>query len=399
MQRIILLCTAIVLGAASAMAAPKIVPVPESAWTAEQRELAATFPKGPTGNAFGTFLISPELVRGIFPFVSYIMADTTLTPRQRELLILRTAWDCSSEYLWANHAPRAAASGISADEIRRIALGPDVPGWDPFEAALLRDADELHRTAFISTQTWNTLVTQFGTEQLMDATFTIAESTQFATIYNSVGVEPEAGLSARLPTEAPRPAMGPRGHKALTTARITPLEPAELSPAARKIFDPTGSGRPIISLYRTFARHPRLAGPRQLQSGHINGKTTLSLREKDMTIVRISWLNGSDYPWAEHVISLRKEGATDNEIRRLSAPGSAGWSAKEGALVQAIDEIYAGNRISDETWKALKANYNDNQILDLLVAATGYQMTSMVSNSFGVQLDVGMERMPGSTLP
>jgi len=43
MQRIILLCAAIVLGATTAVAAPKIVPVPQSAWTAEQRELAAKF--------------------------------------------------------------------------------------------------------------------------------------------------------------------------------------------------------------------------------------------------------------------------------------------------------------------------------------------------------------------
>ena len=399
MRHVILLCAAIVLGAASATAAPKIAPVPQGAWTAEQRELAAAFPKGPTGNALGTFLNFPELVRGVFPFASYIMADSTLTPRQRELLILRTAWDCSSQYLWANDAPRAASAGLSSGEIARIALGPDAPGWAPLEAALLLAADELHQTSFISTPTWNSLAAQFGTEQLMDATFTIAEATEFATIYKSIGVEPEPGLSARLPAGAPHLIMGPRTHKALTTARFTPLEAAELSPAALKIFDPTGAGRPIIPLYRTFARHTRMAGPRQLQSGHINGKTTLSLREKDMTIVRISWLNGSDYPWAEHVISLRKEGASDDEIRRLSSPGNGGWNAKEGALVRAIDEIYAENRISDETWKTLKENYNDNQIFDLLVAATGYQMTSMVSNSFAVQLDSGMERMPGSTLP
>jgi alkylhydroperoxidase family enzyme len=381
------------------MAAPKITPVPQSGWTAEQRALAAAFPKGPTGNALGTFLTSPELVRGIYPFASYIMADSTLTPRQRELLVLRMAWDCSSQYLWAHHAPRAAAAGISAGELRGIALGPDAPGWGPFEAALLRAADELHRDTFISTPTWNTLATQFGTEQLMDATFTVGESAEFATIYNSVGVEPEAGFAARFPADAPRPAMGPRGHKALTTARISPIDQTQLSPAALKIFDPTGAGRPIISLYRTFARHTPMAGPRQLQSNHINAKTTLSPREKDMTIVRISWLTGGDYPWAEHVVGVRREGGTEEEIRRLSSPGNAGWSAKEGALVRAIDEIYAADKISDETWKALTANYNDSQILDLLVAATGYRMTAMVSNSFGVQLQDGMERMPGSTLP
>jgi len=386
------------------MAAPKIAPVPPTAWTAEQRELAATFPKGPTGNALGTFLIDPELVRGIFPFVSYIDADTTLTPRQRELLILRTAWDCSSEYLWAHHAPRAGAAGISAGELRRIALGPGAPGWTLFEATLLRAADELHQTAFISTPTWNTLATQFGatqvgTEQLMDAVFTVGESTEFATIYNSVGVEPEAGLSARLPADVPRPTMGPRGHQALTTPRISVLEQAELPPNVRKIFDPTDSGREIIPLYRTYAHHPRLAAPRQLQSNHINAKTTLSMREKEMTLVRITYLNGGDYPWAEHVVNARKIGVTDDEINRLSSPKSTGWNAKEAALMRAVDEIHAADKISDETWKALTPNYSDSQILDLLVAATGYRMTAMSSNSFGVQLAPGMEHMPGSTLP
>src|SRR6185312_9067263 len=197
----------------------------------------------------------------------------------------------------------------------------------------------------------------------------------------------------------PRPPMGPRGHKALTTPRISVLEPAEMTPAARKIFDPTDSGREIIPLYRTYAHHPRLAAPRQLQSFHINSKTTLSMREKEMTLVRITYLNGGDYPWAEHVINARKVGVTDDEIRRLSTPHSTGWNAKEAALVRAIDEIYAADKISDETWKALTPNYSDSQILDLLVAAAGYRMTAMSSNSFGVQLAPGMERMPGSTLP
>jgi alkylhydroperoxidase family enzyme len=264
---------------------------------------------------------------------------------------------------------------------------------------LLRAADELHRDTFISTPTWNTLAMQFGTEQLMDATFTVGESAEFATIYNSVGVEPEAGFAARLPTDVPRPVLGPRGHKALTVARISPIDQAKLSPAALKIYDPTGAGRPIISLYRTYARHTAMAGPRQLQSFHINSKTTLSPREKDMTIVRIAWLSGGDYPWAEHIVGVRREGAAEEEIKRLSSPGNAGWSAQEAAMVQAIDEIYAADKISDETWKALKASYNDNQILDLLVTATGYRMTAMTGNAFGVQLQDGMERMPGSTLP
>ena len=123
------------------------------------------------------------------------------------------------------------------------------------------------------------------------------------------------------------------------------------------------------------------------------------MREKEMTLVRISYLSGGYYAWGEHVANARKVGVTDEEIRQLSSPNSAGWSPKEASLIRAIDETYAADRISDGTWKALTQNYSNNQILDLLVAATGYRMTAMSSNSFGVQLAPGMERMPGSILP
>jgi len=158
----------------------------------------------------------------------------------------------------------------------------------------------------------------------------------------------------------------------------------ELPAVVRKMMDPTGSGREIIPLYRTYAHNPRLFVPRQLQSFHINSKTTLSLREKEMTLIRITYLSGGDYPWAEHVANAGKNGITDDEVSRLSSPDSTGWSGKEAALVQAIDDIHAADRISDQTWTALTPYYSDSQILDLLVAAAGYRMTAMSSNSFGV---------------
>ena len=38
----------------------------------------------------------------------------------------------------------ALRSGITQEEIDRIPAGPDAPGWEPFDATLLRFADELH---------------------------------------------------------------------------------------------------------------------------------------------------------------------------------------------------------------------------------------------------------------
>jgi NAD(P)-dependent dehydrogenase (short-subunit alcohol dehydrogenase family) len=62
-------------------------------------------------------------------------------------------------------------------DFERIREGPDAPGWDPFEAALLRAADELHRDSFLSDATWSLLASRYDTRQLMDVVFTVGQYT------------------------------------------------------------------------------------------------------------------------------------------------------------------------------------------------------------------------------
>ena len=400
MRRIFLLGAAFVFTATAAMAAPKIAPLPQSAWTAEQREVAAKFSKGPGGNALATFINFPELVRGTYPLAGYLMADSTITPRQRELLTLRTAWNCSSQYMWSYDVPRAKAAGISDAEIARIAQGPDAKGWSPLEAALLRAADEIHKDSFVSAPVWDVLAKEFRRDQLVDATFTVTDMMQFAALYNSIGIEPDAGNSARLPSMAPHPPAGKRWHQALTTARIPQIEPKDFTDDIYRVFDPTHSGKEINRLYITYAHSKGLFEPRQIQSGHINGKSTISSREKDMAILRITQQAGGDFPYSVHVTgALSSKELSAEDVKRLAIPGTAGWNAKEATVIKATDEIFANDKISDETWRALKANYSDNQILDIMVSASGYWMVGATGNTFAVQLPPGLERMPGSTLP
>src|SRR6476620_10224115 len=108
--------------AASLLAAePRLRPVPAAALSDEQRALAAQFAGSfGTGGDFRTLLVHPELVKGVLPFANYILTESTLTPRDRELLILRTAWRTQSDYLWAKHQRSAAATGLSARELSVI---------------------------------------------------------------------------------------------------------------------------------------------------------------------------------------------------------------------------------------------------------------------------------------
>ena len=383
-------------------AVPRLQPLSNAEWTDVHRELVTTYWRPTSGsseqvpNDFRVWLRHPALVRGVLPFATYISEGSTLSPRHRQLLILRTAWLCRSQYEWASHVPRARTAGLTAQELRRIAAGPDEPGWDTFEAALIRMADELHVDSFVSDATWKALTDVYNTHQIMDAVFTVAELTMLSEAVNSIGVEPDSYLTDRLPTDVPYRLAASRTGRRLIGARprIEPLEPAQWTPAVRTMLDPSGSGRAVAAVYRTLAQHPRMYSPRQLLSEYIRTQATLEPRVRELLIMRIGVLCGSDYEWAAHAPAGRRAGMSEEDVRHVVAGPIAGSEAFDDTLLRAVDELYSARVISDATWGQLAARFNDQQLLDVLITTGGYHMVSMALNTFGVQLEPGGERIP-----
>ena len=379
----------------SLSAEPRLRPVAAGAFNEDQRALAATY-GGPfgTGEDFRTLLTHPELVKGVLPFANYILAESTLPPRHRERLILRTAWLTRSAYLWARHAPRARAAGLSERDLTRVAERDALSTADGVEETILLAAEELHERSFITDATWLALATQYNVHQLMDAVFTVAEMTMLADLVNSVRLDPDLRSVIVFPSELPRHGTD-RSHRPLTAPRVEPVVQAQASPEIRQMLDPAGSGREIAAVYRTFARHPKLYVPRQILSEYIRTKSTLSARVREMLILRIGWRCRSAYEWAAHAPAGRRAGLTDDQIRMLARSGYDGWSAADAVIVRAADELFDNDTISDATWKELDEQFDEKQLLDVLITTGGYRMVSMVLNTFGVPAEPNSETFPG----
>ena len=133
---------------------PRLAPLPSDEWDDETRALIGEN----SLNIFATLAHHPKLLKRWMVFGGHVLAKSTLPARDRELLILRTGWNCRSPYEWGQHVAIGRATGISDDEVARIATGPDAPGWDPFDATLLRAADELHGEQALSDATYAALV-------------------------------------------------------------------------------------------------------------------------------------------------------------------------------------------------------------------------------------------------
>jgi alkylhydroperoxidase family enzyme len=129
------------------------------------------------------------LTRAYNTFNGYILFASTLSPRQRELLVLRVARVRESAYEWAQHAVLAGDVGLDDDEVRRIAEGPDAPGWSELDQAMLRSVDELINAGVVSDPTWKALACELDERQLMDLVFTVGAYEVLAMAFRSFGVE------------------------------------------------------------------------------------------------------------------------------------------------------------------------------------------------------------------
>lgn len=360
-----------------ALKAARIPPLPEAQWTDVHRQVLAKFPGyGPPDNAVRTLLNLPELVDGLMPFTIYLSDESSLSPRHRELLILRTAWLSGSQVIWSRHAPRARGAGLAASDLRRIAQGADTAGWDPVEATLIRLADQLYRNSSVTDATWRALAASYHMFHLMDAVETVNHFTVLSMVYHSFGVQSDAGTKDRVPDVPYRVVVPPRE---------PPL-------AAPRVDAPAGRG---IAVGRTFGLYPLLNqrwGPRQ---GFVNRVSKLTPRHREMLILRMGWNCRSEYEWAQHVgrVGRAREHGLDPVLIARGATAE-GWDRTEQAILRAADELYRDLMVSDATWRALGERFDAGLLMSAVVSSSAYRAISMSLNTYGVPLEQGDERFP-----
>lgn len=114
----------------------------------------------------------------------------------RELLILRTAWNCGSDYEWGQHAQIAVAGGLEPTLIDRIPVGPDAPEWDERRRLLLCAADELHAAARIEDATWTALTELLDEPELIELPLLVGYYHLIAFVLGALAIAPEPGLAS-----------------------------------------------------------------------------------------------------------------------------------------------------------------------------------------------------------
>jgi len=176
---------------------PRLAPLTEEELTNEQAEVIAPIVRrgGVVANVIMTLMRRMPLFTSFNVLGRYIMNESSLEPRLREILIMRVACDTNCEYQWGQHVRMSAPAGLTPEDHSRIKEGADAGGWTELESAAITAVDELIGDTMISNATWAALSRHLSAEQLLDAIFTVGHYNMVAMALNSIGVQPEPGLA------------------------------------------------------------------------------------------------------------------------------------------------------------------------------------------------------------
>jgi len=112
-----------------------------------------------------------------------------LPRRESELVVLRVAHRCGSEYEWRHHERLGRRAGLSADEVGRVRDEGGV--WKPADSVLLTVTDELLADEDVSDEAWRRLRTYWDERQAIELTLLVGQYRALAATIRTLRIAPD----------------------------------------------------------------------------------------------------------------------------------------------------------------------------------------------------------------
>jgi len=176
--------------------------------------------------------------------------------------------------------------------------------------------------------------------------------------------------------------------------RIAPIDPP-YPPDIQAEFDKLMRGAPPLLLFRTVARNPRVL--QRMMAGGLLDRGSISLRSRELMILRTCARCGAEYEWGVHVATFGTKAQWSLAQLRSTAHGAADdacWSLEDRLVIRLADQLHDTNRVDETLWNDLSAQFAADQMVELIMLAGLYHAVSYVVNATGVQHEAFAPRFP-----
>jgi len=176
-------------------------------------------------------------------------------------------------------------------------------------------------------------------------------------------------------------------------ARLEPLAepyPPEIAEALARMTPP---GLPPIALFRTVAHNPRVLA--RWRSGMLLDKGSITLRQRELVILRTTARLGAEYEWGVHIgFFAAKAGFGEVERAATVHAGPEAWTGAEAVLVRIADALIDTATLDDALWAEAAAHFSPAQLVEILSLVGLYHMVSFVVNASGIAREPGAPGFP-----
>ncbi|HEX8956525.1 MAG TPA: carboxymuconolactone decarboxylase family protein [Burkholderiaceae bacterium] len=177
-------------------------------------------------------------------------------------------------------------------------------------------------------------------------------------------------------------------------ARIVPLNPPYDAETAAALQAVMPQGMEPLKLFRTQARNLRVF--KRMAAGNLLDKGSISLRERELLILRTCARCGAEYEWGVHVALFAERAKLDQTAlaATLEQGTSAGLTEPERLLLRAADALHDSADLPNALWQELEKHYSSEQLLEIIALVGFYHAISFVVNATRVELEPFAPRFP-----
>jgi AhpD family alkylhydroperoxidase len=145
---------------------------------------------------------------------------------------------------------------------------------------------------------------------------------------------------------------------------------------------------PEMHLFTTMGRHRQLFRSFLPYSGVLLNWGKLPKTDKELVILRVGHLRGSEYELQQHRRLARSRGLDSAlQDRIFAGPAAEGLTDRQRALLTAVDEFVLHRDVSDATFAALSPHLSREQIIEFCALAGHYDAIAAILTTLRVPMD------------
>ncbi len=178
--------------------------------------------------------------------------------------------------------------------------------------------------------------------------------------------------------------------------RIEPLTPPyapDVEASLRKWMPKEAAVEPL-ALFRTIARHPALSDRLRHLGAFFLGHGALPLRIRELVILRTTARCGAEYEWGVHVSAFGAVAGLDASMIDATVRAAPSGGDLDALTLRAVDELHDDGTLSDATYHALAAHFDEHAILELLALTGFYHLVSFLAGAVRVEHEPWAARFP-----